>query len=185
MGFNHAFSGRILEAYPPLEEARRYLGVARAAYGEDDWSFYRHYCGHAAGMLAFVDGRPGEAVAILSEVAGHLLAMEIRPLAALVLLDLAEAAVVAGDAERADEAARDLVAAAAILDCPLYHGLAALASGWAALARQRPPESAEAQQAVDVPRSRTDDPGGRCASRLAARANERRLATATVSVGVA
>jgi hypothetical protein len=132
------------------DDARRYLGVARAAYGEDDWSFYRHYCGHAAGMLAFVDDRPGEAVAIFSQVAESLLAMEIRPLAALVLLDLAEAAAVAGDPERAEEAARDLAAAAVILDCPLYHGLAALASGWAALTRQRPPESAEAQKAVDV-----------------------------------
>ena len=114
-------------------EAERLSAQAHAAYGGRDWSFFLPVTRWADAVLAWHAGRAGECVAALQHVAGRLVDMDARVWAAFALLDLAEAAVDAGDVGAARAAAEQLGAVAEVAELPLYRGLAAVASAWAGI----------------------------------------------------
>jgi hypothetical protein len=114
--FSAIESGDVLEAVRLNERAR-------AALAERDWSFYLPMTHGVDALLAWHDGRPGDCAALLREAADRLFAMAARPLAALLLFELAECAAEAGDATAAADAATDLRAVAEPIDLPLYWGI--------------------------------------------------------------
>jgi DNA-binding CsgD family transcriptional regulator len=76
--------------------------------------------------------------------------MELRHLAALVLVDLAEMAAERQDRDAAHQAAASLEEAAVVLDRPLYRALADIAWAWAHLTSGRATQAAErARTAVE------------------------------------
>jgi DNA-binding CsgD family transcriptional regulator len=101
-----------------------YLDRARRAFGERDWQFFSHTCGHAEAMLAWQEERASDAIAGLQEAAERILATGAEPFAALVFVDLAEVAADCGNAEAATEAADQLEALARRIDRRLYQALA-------------------------------------------------------------
>ena len=78
-------------------EAERLTARAKAAYGDRDWSFFLQVTHSADAQIAWHAGRAADCVAILRPAAAQLLRMQSRPWAALLLVDLAEAATDAGD----------------------------------------------------------------------------------------
>ena len=132
-------------------EAERLQERAVAALEERDWSFYLPMTRSVDALLAWHDGRPGDCAALLRHAADRLLAMGARPLAALLLFELAECATEAGDAPAAAEAATDLSAVAERVGLPLYWGIAAAGSAWASLAVGECERAAHsARRAVDL-----------------------------------
>jgi DNA-binding CsgD family transcriptional regulator len=77
-----------------------------------------------------------------------LLYMQARPVAAFMLFELAECAADAGDAVAAAEAERDLHAVAEFVRLPLYDGLAAAGSTWAAVAAAEPERAVQSARAA-------------------------------------
>ncbi|MGH9003386.1 MAG: LuxR C-terminal-related transcriptional regulator, partial [Acidimicrobiia bacterium] len=115
-------------------EARRYLDVARAAYGDRPWGPWPECCSFAEGVLAGHRGEVDQALTVLGRSAERLQGMGYLPFAAIVLLELAEVAgeirevqVVTGAAARLDEITSRI-------DRDLYRGLAATGAAWAQLA---------------------------------------------------
>jgi DNA-binding CsgD family transcriptional regulator len=129
--------------------AERLLARAQAAYGGRDWSYFLQATRHAEAVLAWHAGRPADCVAILRPATARLLEMQARVWAGFALFDLAEAAADAGDAATALEAAEELHTVAEFTALPLYRGLAATASAWAALAAGEP-AAASAREAVEL-----------------------------------
>jgi DNA-binding NarL/FixJ family response regulator/tetratricopeptide (TPR) repeat protein len=115
-------------------EAERLSARALAAYGGRDWSFFLQVTYSAQALVAWQAGRAADAVGILRAAVARLLEMHSRPWAALLLVELAEAAADAGDDAAAANAAGDLHDVAEFIGLPLYHGLAETASAWAKLA---------------------------------------------------
>jgi len=113
------------EAGQPAQ-AHAYLGSARRAFGDRDWQFFSHACGHAEAVLARQRGEPADSVVALREAATRILATGAEPFAALVLVDLAEVAAECGEIETAAEAAKHLRAVARRIDQNVYHALAAM-----------------------------------------------------------
>ena len=101
-----------------------YLDRALRAFGDRNWQFFSHTCGHAEAMLAWQGERASDAIAGLQEAASRILATGAEPFAALVLVDLAEVAADSGDAEVATAAAEQLEALARRIDHRLYQALA-------------------------------------------------------------
>jgi DNA-binding NarL/FixJ family response regulator len=120
-----------------------YLDRARRAFGDRDWQFFSHTCGHAEAMLAWQEERASDAIAGLQEAAARILATGAEPFAALVFVDLAEVAADSDNAEAATEAAEQLEALARRIDRRLYHALAQM--GPACLG-----DADAAQRAVDL-----------------------------------
>jgi ATP/maltotriose-dependent transcriptional regulator MalT len=127
--------------------AERLVERAKAAYGGRDWSFFLQVAHAAEGLLAWHARSAADGVAILRPAAAGLMRMQARPWAAFVLLDLVEAAAEAGDAEAAAAAAADLQAVAALVELPLYRGMAAAAAAWAG---DGEPAVASARQAIEL-----------------------------------
>jgi DNA-binding NarL/FixJ family response regulator len=115
-------------------EAERFEARARAALSGREWSFYLTATLWGDASLAWEAGGSQDCVALLRHAAKRLLEMQARPLAALGLFDLAEAAAEAGDEAAATTAAEELHAVATWIGLPVYHGLAAGASAWASTA---------------------------------------------------
>src|SRR5437870_7162958 len=106
---------------------------------------------HADGVLAWREGRFGDALAGLRRGADGLLKMGGLPFAGPVLLDLAEVAAGLADAGAAADAADRLGQAAQAMDRDLYLAMAAAARAWAALAAGRPKDAAyPAGEAVSI-----------------------------------
>jgi DNA-binding CsgD family transcriptional regulator len=104
--------------------AHSYLDGARRSFGDREWQFFSHTCGHAEAMLAWQEGRASDAIADLQEAAARILATGAEPFAALVLVDLAEVGADSGNAEAATEAAGQLEALARRIERDLYQALA-------------------------------------------------------------
>ena len=134
-----------------LRAARRYLGVARDAFGDGRWSPWSDCCGYAEAVLAGHDGDAVSAVDGLRRTGERMLVMGCRPWAAFVLVDLAD---VAAEAERghpdvAARAAADLDEIAAQLDRDLYRALASLGRASSHLASEaHAAAAAAAEEAV-------------------------------------
>lgn len=132
-------------------QARDHLSRVRATLGGVDFLCAGHAAGHAEALIDWYEGRPSDALARLSEVADGCTHAGAAPFAALVLVDLAELAAELGDAEAAADASRRLHAISQEIDRDLYHALAAIASGWSALAGGFPEQSADvARRAVEL-----------------------------------
>jgi DNA-binding CsgD family transcriptional regulator len=112
-------------------QARVHLARARRAYGDRDWRYFTQACGHPEALIAWQEGRRGDALAGLLETAARVRATGAETFAALVLVDLAELAAECDEPDAAGDAAAQLAEIAALLDRDLYHGLAALGAGWA------------------------------------------------------
>ncbi len=121
-----------------LPRARTDLERVRCAFGGRDWQFFSHLAGHVDALLAWQAGASAEAITSLRETAARALATGAEPFAAIVLVDLAEAASDCGDAVTAREAAAQLEQIARHVNRPLYDALAAIgaaAAGEAEAAR--------------------------------------------------
>ena len=114
--------------------AEQLLARAQAVYGGRDFFFSLPVARWAEAVLAWHAGRVADCVAILRPAVARLLDMQARTWAAFASLDLAEAAADAGDVAVATAAAEDLRAVAEFVSLPLYHGMAAAGTAWAALA---------------------------------------------------
>jgi DNA-binding CsgD family transcriptional regulator len=108
--------------------AQSYLDRARRAFGDRDWQFFSHTCGHPEAVLFWQESRTSDAVAGLRRTAKSVLDTGAGPFAALVYVDLAEIAAECGEAEAAAEAAEQLEAIARRVDRDLYRGLAGIGS---------------------------------------------------------
>ncbi|MDQ3947403.1 MAG: AAA family ATPase, partial [Actinomycetota bacterium] len=91
-----------------LAEARRDVSTVRSVYGERRWFFASDLSHHAAGVLAWREGRIGEALPALRRAADGLLVMRAIAFAGPVLVDVAEVAVGVGDVTPAEEAVAHL-----------------------------------------------------------------------------
>jgi DNA-binding CsgD family transcriptional regulator len=109
-----------------LPRARTDLERVRCAFGGRDWQFFSHLAGHVDALLAWQAGAGAEAIASLRETATRVLATGAEPFAAIVLVDLAEAASEYGDVVTAREAAAQLEQIARHVNRPLYGALAAI-----------------------------------------------------------
>ena len=112
-------------------QARMHLARAQRAYGDRDWRYFTQACGHPEALIAWQEGRRGDALAALQQTAARVRATGAETYAALVLVDLAELAAEIGDAAAATDAAAQLGEIAAWIDQDLYHALACLGAGWA------------------------------------------------------
>jgi DNA-binding NarL/FixJ family response regulator len=155
-------------------EADRLVVRALEAYAGRDWSFFLQVTRCAEGLLAWHAGRPADGATILRAAAARLLEMQSRPWAAIALLDATEAAADAGDGAAVAASAADLQAVAGDIGQPLYRGLAAIGSAWAALSGSDDGQAvAAARQAIELLagtdcagyRGRAHDVLGRAASR--------------------
>jgi ATP/maltotriose-dependent transcriptional regulator MalT len=134
-----------------VAESERLLARAQLAYGGQDWSFYLPLVHWAEAVLAWRATGAAECVTVLRPAAARLTDTEVRPWAAFALFDLAEAAADAGDEAVATAAADELRAVAEFVGLPLYEGLAATASAWAALASGDGERAAQsARQAIEL-----------------------------------
>ena len=134
-----------------VREAERLLGRARQALGGRDWSYFFQYARYGEAVLDWQSGRAAECVAVLADIADRLLNMEARALSVFVLIDLAESAFDARDAQAAEAAAGLLDEVARIADLPPHHGLAAAATAWASLAGNDPAGAAgKASEAIGL-----------------------------------
>ena len=106
--------------------ARSYLNRARRAFGDRDWQFFSHTCGHAGAVLAWQDGNTSDALAGLRKAATGVLGTGADTFAALIFVDLAEVAAECGEAAAASEAANQLEAIAGRIEHHLYRSLAAM-----------------------------------------------------------
>ncbi|MGH9004104.1 MAG: hypothetical protein ACRDYV_13350, partial [Acidimicrobiia bacterium] len=118
-----------------LTEARRYLGVAQAAFGDRPWGFWPDVCRHAGTVLRWREGEAEGGVAELRRATDRMLTAGGRPFAALALLDLAELASENHDHDTAATAAAQLDEVARAMDRQLYRALAVVASAWAGLSK--------------------------------------------------
>ena len=118
-----------IEAGRPAQ-ARRHLEQVRGALDGRDFLCSGHVYGHAGGLLAWYENRPGEAIAGLEATIERTLDVGAYPFAAIACADLAELAAEAGDLDLAARTAARLEQIARRIDRALYHGLAALAAGW-------------------------------------------------------
>jgi DNA-binding CsgD family transcriptional regulator len=132
-------------------EAGRLLERARLMLDDTDWSFYLTGVQWANAILVWHTHGAAECLPLLRASNDRSLQIGARPLAALGLFDMAEAACDAGDAATASVAARELDAVAEFLRVPFYWGLAAAGSAWADLAAGEIPTAAEhARRAVEL-----------------------------------
>jgi DNA-binding CsgD family transcriptional regulator/tetratricopeptide (TPR) repeat protein len=137
-------------------EAERLLTRARTALDGRDWLFYLQVAHWSEAVLAWQSGHPAAAVAGLRRVATRMSKMQVRPLLALALFDLAEAAAEVGDGAAAATAAEDLGAVARFIGLPLYRGLAAAGEAWSWVARGESAGAVQpAREAIEL-LSRTD-----------------------------
>ncbi|MBV9174668.1 MAG: helix-turn-helix transcriptional regulator [Chloroflexi bacterium] len=127
----------------PGFRGRTDLERAKGAVNIRDWQFFSYFLGHAEGLLAWHAGAVSEALAILQQTAARVLATGAEPFAAVVLIDVTEAAAACGDGRAARDSARQLQDIADHIDCEFYHALTAMAYGWAG-------DLGAAQRAVDI-----------------------------------
>jgi DNA-binding CsgD family transcriptional regulator len=119
-------------------EARRLLARSAQALSDRDPRIYaQHLHQHAEGVLAWHDGRRGDALHTLRRAASALLGSQSLAYAATVLLDLAELEAEGGEHDSVASTAASLTDIASRCDSVLFRGLAALASSWADLAAGR------------------------------------------------
>ena len=127
-------------------EARRYLDVARSAYGGKPWGLWMDYCSFAEGVLAWQRGESEAALTTLGRTAKRTFRMGYLPFAAFVLVDLAEVAAKSRDAQVVAEAAAQLNDVAARVDRDLYRGLASFGTAQAHLTSSDSAAAAEAAE---------------------------------------
>lgn len=116
-----------------LDEARLDVATAARIYGDRTWFVASGFAQHAAGVLAWREGRLAAAVAALRRGSDGLLAMGAVVFAAPMLLDLAEVAVEAGLPAQAELASAELDRIAGITERDLFRAHAALGRAWAAI----------------------------------------------------
>ncbi len=139
-----------VEAGEPVQ-ARDHLRRVRATLGGVDFLCARFTAAHAEALLDWYEGRVSDALARLADVSEDCLAVGATPFAALVLVDLAAVAAELDDSRVATAASRRLQTIAHEIDRDLYHALAAIASGWSALAAGSTGEAADrARRAVEL-----------------------------------
>jgi ATP/maltotriose-dependent transcriptional regulator MalT len=134
-----------------LGTAHRYLDLSGEQLGgRRIWHLSDHHT-WAAGRLALAEGDANRAIATLQMTATAQLDTGALPYAVPVLADLAEAAMLAGRADIAGQAATSAAAAAQLIDREYHRGLAALAAAAAALADgDHSRATRQAEEALDL-----------------------------------
>jgi DNA-binding CsgD family transcriptional regulator/tetratricopeptide (TPR) repeat protein len=149
--FGMVFGGIAALEADDVIQAERLIGRAQTVLGDRRWQFFPAMVSWAEALIDWHAGRTGEAVAKLRPAAADLLNIEARTWAAYVLFDLAEVAADAGDGDAAAAAAEEFARVAGFVGLPLYRGLAATASAWAAVAADRGGRAVqEARTAVEL-----------------------------------
>ncbi len=133
-----------------LHRARGYLARAEAAYGDGGWFFYPDYGRYVDALVAWRAEPAVASLATLRRVSERLMAMEVLPYAAWVMLDLAEMAAAGNEPDLASWAARRLEEVAQRIDRPLYWGIAGIGATWSSLVSTAPDRAPQvAGQAVN------------------------------------
>jgi len=145
-----AFAALAAAVLDEMYDARRYLDVAQAAYGNEGWGIWSECCRYAEAVLAWRGGDGKLALAGLRETASRMMAMEGWPWAAFPLVDLAEVAAECGEAGVAAEAVAGLREVADRTGLELYRGLSALGEAWAELATRSADGPARAEAAAET-----------------------------------
>jgi class 3 adenylate cyclase/DNA-binding CsgD family transcriptional regulator len=116
-----------------VDDARRYLAPALAAYGGRPWMGCLGVCHWAQAVI--IGQQRGSAAALddLRRAASSVLDVKWLTMAAPILVDLAEAAAACERADVAREAAGRLEEIAGLVDSDLYQAFAALGAAWAEL----------------------------------------------------
>ena len=117
-----------------IDEARSNVVAARRVYGDRVWFFVSDISQHAAGVLAWREGRLTEAVAAMRRGTEGMLEMGAVAFAAPILVDLAEVAFEAALPAEAEMAATRLDRLACETDRDLFRAYACLARAWAEIA---------------------------------------------------
>jgi DNA-binding CsgD family transcriptional regulator len=135
-----------------VTEARQLLARSAQALSDRDPRIYaQHLHQHAEGVLAWHDGRRGDALLALRRAGSALLAGRNLAYAATVLLDLAELESECGEHDSVARTASSLTDIAARCDSTLFRGFAPLATAWAELAAGRhSAAAAQARSAVEL-----------------------------------
>jgi DNA-binding NarL/FixJ family response regulator len=128
-----AFAAMAAAELGRLSEARSYLSYMGTLYESQGYALFRHLFLWASGFVEWRTENPGKAAARMQAAADGLLAMDVMPVAALVLIDVAEATGQSEAAGVTGEVAARLRAIATRLDRDLYFGLASMASAWTML----------------------------------------------------
>ncbi|TMD00503.1 MAG: hypothetical protein E6J03_12035 [Chloroflexi bacterium] len=132
-----------------LDEARRDVAAAGRIYGDRHWFVASGIAHHAAGVLAWREGRLMDAVTALRRGSDSLTGMGAMVFATPVLVDLAEVAVEAGVPAQAEAAAASLERIAAIADRDLFGALATLGMAWALIGRGQTAQGEAAAREVE------------------------------------
>ena len=131
-----------------LGTARRYLDLSSEQLGgRRFWHLSDHHT-WATGRLFLAEGDAARAIATLQTTATAQLDTGALPYAMPVLADLAEAAILAGRADIADQTATSAATVAELIDREYHWGLAALAATAAALADDDHPRATGQAQAA-------------------------------------
>jgi DNA-binding CsgD family transcriptional regulator len=133
-----------------LADARDFLDLAWASVGNGEWVFVRPCGVHAEAVLAWRQGRTGEALSMLRRAAERLVATEFRPMASVPLVDVAELAVELGDVEAVAGAAEQLAGVAKHVDRELHTAIAGIGTAWLQLATGRREDAAAAARDAAV-----------------------------------
>lgn len=142
--FGMVFGGLSALETGDVGQANRLTERARGVLGQRQWQFFPPLLQWADGVADWHAGGSAGCVAKLRPAVAELLETEARKWAAYVLFDLAEAAADADDPLAAAAAASDFDAVARFVALPIYRGLAATASAWAALTAGDPEQAADA-----------------------------------------
>jgi len=139
--------GAAFAAVPALEagevaEAQRFLARARSALEGRDWSVFNQLRLHAEGLLAWQQGRIGDALAALRRSSSTMFDWGAHGWGVFSFVDLAEIEAAADDPGAARATARRLQHVADVTGAAAHRGLAALASSWAEHAAGNPSEAA-------------------------------------------
>lgn len=133
-----AEGGRITEARQRLDRARR---VSSPSHGA---GLFSQLCCWAESVVARAEGRLAAAVSLLQQAVERVSAMSAWAVAGLLVADLAEVAVAAGDPATAARAAIQAKDIARRTGVPSYQALGQFAAAWALLARDQHDEAARA-----------------------------------------
>ena len=124
--------GGAFAAIPAIEagetaEAERFIARSKGALRHNDWSMFLQLCVHGEGLLAWHQGRSGEALAALRRSATTMLDWGAHAWAVFSLADLAEIEATIGDPAAARATARRLDHTAEVTGAAVHRGLSALA----------------------------------------------------------
>lgn len=150
-GFGLAFAALSAAETGDAAAAEMIMRRIRPVYDRDGWFAYSDWAHHVDAVLSWRGGARAGPLAAMRRAADRALATGALPIAALILLDVAEVGVELGDPAVAERAASELGVAADEMDRDLHRGMAGISAAAAALGAGNPARAVRrAEDAVDL-----------------------------------